>query len=218
MLFEELKIWRDEVPKSGPENMAVDEWLVNSIEEIPILRIYSWDGAWASLGYFQSLAEAREIFGDGPEYVRRWTGGGIVDHRNDVTYTLVIPRSHELAGKRGNESYCAIHREIARCLGEGGIACELTPSDSENESLACFEKPVAWDLLGEDGRKLAGAGQRRSRRGVVHQGSVMAEAGSLDRLGEFLGEVCVDLELEESAPWGDLVGKYVSSVWLGRIP
>ncbi|MFT6864305.1 MAG: lipoate-protein ligase A [Akkermansiaceae bacterium] len=217
MLFEELKIWHDGMSKSGPENMAVDEWLVDSIEEIPILRIYSWDGAWASLGYFQSLAEAREIFGDGPEYVRRWTGGGIVDHRNDVTYTLVVPRSHELAGKRGDESYCAIHGEIAHCLGEGGIACDLTPSDSANRSSACFEKPVAWDLLGEDGRKLAGAGQRRSRRGLMHQGSVIAEAGALDRLGEFLGGSCSDFGLEGETPWADLVGKYASRVWLERV-
>lgn len=217
MLFEKLQVWHDEIPKSGPENMAADEWLLSSMEEVPILRIYSWEGAWASLGYFQSLAQAREIFGDEPEYVRRWTGGGIVDHREDVTYTLVIPRSHELAGRRGNESYCAIHREIALCLGEGGIACDLTPSDSENDSSACFEKPVAWDLLGEDGGKLAGAGQRRSRQGMMHQGSVMAEKGSLDQLGVFLSDQCVDLAVGEGAPWEDLVEKYDSKGWLERI-
>lgn len=218
MLFDDLEVWQDEVPRSGPENMAVDECLAHAVEETPMLRIYSWDGPWVSLGYFQSLAEARAIFGDEPEYVRRWTGGGIVDHRNDLTYTLVIPRSHELAGKRGNESYCAIHREIARCLGEGGIACDLNARDSTNESSACFEKPVAWDLLGEDGRKLAGAGQRRSRKGMVHQGSVMAKAGSLDQLGAFLGETCLELKPDESLPWREFVEKYSSPAWLERVP
>lgn len=218
MLFQSLKVWRDEVPKSGPESMAVDEWLMQSVGDTAILRLYSWDGDWASLGYFQSLAEARGIFGEGVNYVRRWTGGGIVDHRQDVTYTLVIPRSHELAGKRGNESYCAIHREIARCLGEGGIACDLTPVDSTHESSACFEKPVAWDLLGEDGRKLAGAGQRRSRQGVMHQGSVAADQESLHELGQFLADECLEFEVGAERPWAERVMKYASSSWLERIP
>lgn len=217
MLFEKLKVWRDNESRSGPENMAVDEWLMKSVGDTAVLRLYSWMGDWVSVGYFQSLTDARKIFGEGPEYVRRWTGGGIVDHRNDLTYTLVIPRSHELAGKRGNESYCAIHREIARCLGEGGIGCDLTPDDSTNDSAACFEKPVAWDLLGDDGRKLAGAGQRRSRWGVLHQGSVMARKGALDQLPNFLSgdyEVFVPHDREV---WTELIPKFASAHWLERV-
>ncbi|MDB2673972.1 hypothetical protein N9Y81_03365 [Akkermansiaceae bacterium] len=217
MLFEKLRLWRDDQPRSGPENMAVDEWLMKSVGDTAVLRLYSWAGDWVSLGCFQSLAEARKIFGDEPEYVRRWTGGGIVDHRNDLTYTLVIPRGHVLAGKRGNESYCAIHREIARCLGEGGIACDLTPKDSANESAACFEKPVAWDLLGDDGQKLAGAGQRRSRWGVLHQGSVMAGAGALDQLASFLSGCCEEFVPKERESWEELVPKFASVDWLKRV-
>lgn len=217
MLFNQLRVWRDDQPRSGPENMAVDQWLMENVGDLPVLRIYDWAGDWVSLGYFQSLAEARGIFGQGPRYVRRWTGGGIVDHRSDLTYTLAIPRSHELAGKRGNESYCAIHREIARCLGEGGIACDLTSEDSRNDSAACFEKPVAWDLLGEDGRKLAGAGQRRSRWGVLHQGSVMAGEGALDRLGEILSQNCQAYVGPAESTWRELVSKFAPREWLERV-
>jgi len=79
MLFEVLRVWKDSVARSGPENMAVDEWLTSQTAEGPILRIYDWDGDWVSLGYFQSLAEAQRLFGNEVSYVRRWTGGGIVD-------------------------------------------------------------------------------------------------------------------------------------------
>lgn len=217
MLFETLKIWRDLDARPGPANMAVDESLMRLVGEEAVLRLYHWAGDWVSLGYFQSLKEARELFGHGPGYVRRWTGGGIVDHRGDLTYTLAIPRGHDLAGSRGNESYCAIHREIARCLGEGGIACALTPEDSARETPACFDKPVAWDLLGKGGEKVAGAGQRRSRWGILHQGSVRAEAGALDELGRFLSPGGREVGPEVAAGWEALVEKYASPEWRERI-
>ena len=40
MLFEVLRVWKDSVARSGPENMAVDEWLTTQTAEGPILRIY----------------------------------------------------------------------------------------------------------------------------------------------------------------------------------
>ncbi len=218
MLFQRLRVWLDAIPRSGPENMAVDEWLMKSSNGTPVLRIYSWLGDWVSLGCFQSLAEARQLFGSNVNYVRRWTGGGIVDHRTDLTYTLAIPRSEEVATRRGNESYCAIHREIARCLGEGGIGCQLIGEDSKNDSAACFERPVAWDLLDDDGSKLAGAGQRRTRWGTLHQGSVVTEGGALDGLGDFLSEACEAYEPKDADIWGQLAGKYASETWLSRIP
>jgi lipoate-protein ligase A len=51
--------------------MAVDEWLMKSVGDTAVLRLYLWIGDWVSLGYFQSLTDALKIFGEGPEYVRR---------------------------------------------------------------------------------------------------------------------------------------------------
>ncbi|MFT6596439.1 MAG: lipoate-protein ligase A, partial [Akkermansiaceae bacterium] len=70
MLFQNLHVWLDETPRSGAENMAVDEWLIQSVGEVPFLRIYSWDGDWVSLGYFQSLVDAKELFGKVSQLVR----------------------------------------------------------------------------------------------------------------------------------------------------
>jgi len=215
-LFDHLLLWHDEVPRSGPENMAVDEWLLDSLDGTAVLRLYRWAGDWVSLGYFQSLASARELFGAGPSYVRRWTGGGVVDHRHDLTYTLFIPREHALAGRRGNESYCEIHRMIAKCLGEGGVPCGLTTENSGKKTVACFEKPVAWDLLGADGEKIAGAGQRRSRKGILHQGSVQASEGALNGLAGILSGTCQPFGDFESGAWSSRVAKYAAASWLER--
>ncbi|MGC6426777.1 MAG: hypothetical protein ACON5H_07260 [Akkermansiaceae bacterium] len=57
----------------------------------PVLRFYEWKGDWVSYGYFQTEAETRDKFGNGVNLVRRWTGGGMADHRIDRTYTLAIP-------------------------------------------------------------------------------------------------------------------------------
>ena len=216
MLFDNLLVWEDEVPRSGPANMAIDQWLLEAQNGQAVLRLYHWEGPWVSLGYFQSYREAQRLFGSDPRYVRRWTGGGVVDHRHDLTYTLAIPRAHELAGRRGNESYCEIHRVIAKCLGDGGMPCGLTSDDSTKDSVACFENPVAWDLLGENGEKVAGAGQRRSRHGILHQGSVHGPAGSLNRLPELLSENCEPFLPNDWDGWRSRVAKYSATDWLER--
>ena len=60
-IFDQLLVWRDPVERSGPENMAVDEVLFETLGDHPLLRFYDWDGGWVSLGYFQNLAEARPV-------------------------------------------------------------------------------------------------------------------------------------------------------------
>ncbi|MDB4313111.1 hypothetical protein N9920_02965 [Akkermansiaceae bacterium] len=210
MLFENLRVWRDPVSRSGPENMAVDEWLTTQAEEGPILRYYDWTGDWVSFGYFQSLAEAKRLFGNEVSYVRRWTGGGIVDHREDSTYTLVMPKAEKATSLRGDEIYCAIHKAVVAALKAAGISCELAAEDSENKSAACFQKPVRWDIVAE-GKKLAGAGQRRGKWGILHQGSVM---GEVDQLADFFSEKVTAWEPPQLENLSD---RYRSDEWLKRV-
>lgn len=170
--FRKLQLWMDPEARSGPEAMAVDEWLLETTS-LPILRVYRWAGEWASFGYFGQLAAARAAF-PGMGLVRRWTGGGMVDHRADWTYTLAVPRSEALATSRGAESYFGIHEILSNVLEKEGIESRLSSGFEETGDLLCFANPVTHDLLGPDGAKLAGAGQRRSRQGLLHQGSVAA--------------------------------------------
>ena len=173
--FPVLRVWCDPVARSGPECMAVDELLLQGLDEEPVLRFYDWDGAWVSVGYFGDLEAAREVFGESVSLVRRWTGGGVVDHRDDITYSLMIPRDHAVAKQRGVESYAAIHAAVVEALGACGVEAHLIAVDGEGDSAQCFEKPVAWDVVDAAGNKLAGAGQRRTRWGLLHQGSVQLD-------------------------------------------
>lgn len=177
-VFEKLQLWMDPVKRSGPEAMAVDEWLLETAR-MPVLRVYEWAGEWASIGYFGKITEARAAF-PGVGIVRRWSGGGMVDHRTDWTYTLVVPQGESLADRRGAESYRHIHAALNEVLVAEGVPARLSVGDGETGAALCFENPVSHDLVDTEGGKLAGAGQRRSRTGLLHQGSVSVGANGQD--------------------------------------
>jgi lipoate-protein ligase A len=80
---------------SAALNMAIDEALIESVGQVPILRIYGWRPAAVSIGYFQSMNEevdftkCKEI---GVDIVRRLTGGGAVLHEYELTYSFISRR------------------------------------------------------------------------------------------------------------------------------
>ena len=176
-----LRLWIDPVAREGPEAMAVDEWLLETAEA-PVLRVYRWLGNWGSVGYFGLLGEAMSAF-PGVRWVRRWTGGGTVDHRADWTYTVVVPAGEPLARLRGAESYRMMHMALAAVLVAQGVETRLSAGAEETGGALCFENPVNHDLISPGGRKLAGAGQRRTHRGLLHQGSVAGSVKTLDLPG-----------------------------------
>lgn len=165
-------LWFDPVARRGDASMAVDEALLRLGREV-VLRVYRWSEPTVTYGYFDREEEAREIFPDsGIQFTRRWTGGGIVDHRTDYPFSLVLPHASERAGWRSAELYRWIHGELARVLTRGNIAARVLGGNLADGGRACFASPVESDLVSESGNKIAGGGQRRTRDGVLHQGSI----------------------------------------------
>ena len=156
-------------PAASPaRNMAIDESLLRHIQS-PVLRIYSWDQPCVSIGYFQKAHLAPT---DRP-MVRRFTGGGLVEHGKDITYTLVLPPTHPLTTSGTLPSYEKIHSAIAHALQRSGVPCQLATAQPKQDDPACFLKPVPADILNPQGHKLAGAAQRRTKQGCLHQGSIL---------------------------------------------
>jgi lipoate-protein ligase A len=153
-------------------NMAADEALLRLVE-LPVLRLYRWAEPDAiSIGYFEKAADVPA----GRPFVRRYTGGGLVDHSHDLTYTLALPKSHPLTQAGTGPSYQAIHRAVAEALARHGFDVHLTPVNDPTDHPACFQKAVRFDVVDGRGRKLAGAAQRRTREGCLHQGSILPGA------------------------------------------
>jgi lipoate-protein ligase A len=153
--------------------MAADEALLRWGKD-SVLRAYSWKEPTVTFGYFDHPEEAQRIFPDpGIYYVRRWTGGGIVDHRHDFPFTLAM-RLNDL-GERFPSAYLyqVIHGALAKVLIDFcGIDCRLLGADAPNGGRACFASPVTSDIVLPDQRKVAGGGQRRTQYGILHQGSI----------------------------------------------
>ena len=152
-------------------NMAIDEILLRGAEKrgAPLFRVYQWKHPAISIGYFQDYPVDYE---DDYAIVRRPTGGGLVWHGKDLTFTLVVPRNHDLYAMTASESYCAFHRRIMRALQSKGYVCSLQAEIEKTGSGACFESPVTHDLV-IGGKKIAGGAQRRTKYGLLHQGSLL---------------------------------------------
>src|SRR4051812_19857725 len=165
----DLHVYDDLEPHGVALNMAIDEALL-ARSTTAILRFYRWRRPSISFGYFGRYAQAAEELGD-REIVRRWTGGGIVPHGSDLTYSIIIPGSDAVFPRSSPEIYRLVHEAIRSALQANGRAAELVADPAPKISDACFANAVLADVMSA-GRKIAGAAHRRTRAGLLHQGSI----------------------------------------------
>ena len=161
--------------RPAAENMAIDELLLEraSLFEDPVLRLYSWSEPAASFGYSQGYAEVAKQTSLRP-LVRRPTGGGIVPHDADWTYSLVFPPTAEWYSLKAIESYQRIHQWIQAAFERVGSSTQL--ADTPRKHTQCFAGAERFDVLAGE-RKIAGAAQRRNRHGLLIQGSIQPPKG-----------------------------------------
>jgi lipoate-protein ligase A len=166
MRLSNLLIFDDTEARSAAENMALDEALFLQTT-LPVIRSYRWIRSALSFGYFTPWKSVAEYL-RGRDPVRRWTGGGIVEHGNDFTYSIVLPGYNSFTT---SELYHFVHGALADLLREYGHVIEISRFPDVLQSNACFERAVEFDLK-VCGAKIAGAAIRRSRKGILLQGSI----------------------------------------------
>lgn len=170
---------------SGPGdyafNMALDEALLEFSPKTqhPVLRFYGWTQLAASFGYFQRISEIERATNLRP-LVRRPTGGGLVPHDADWTYSVVIPPNHSWFELRASESYERMHYWIQRAFVQLGVPTELAPCCRKEVAGQCFAGFEKSDVLWL-GRKIAGAAQRRTKTGLLIQGSIQPQPRGIAR-------------------------------------
>jgi len=219
------------------ENMAIDFLLLQRYPEstLPRFRHYAWHTQAFTFGYSQKYAWVIEQLPKEETFdvCRRPTGGGIVDHRQDWTFSLVIPRGHPLEEIRATQSYREIHECLIQALVKQGIKAKLQAAEdtqpAEGITGVCFRRAEVFDVVMSDtGEKIAGAAQKRSKHGLLFQGSLSRQVigDSIDwdlfhedfttNLGILLGAPA------QQTPWPEfnedelsgLIEQYSSSDWL----
>ena len=218
-LFDELIVIDDPTPRPGPLNMAIDEVLLSGGRSA-ILRFYRWNTPAISFGYFVTFAEASIAAGD-RAMVRRWTGGGIVPHGADLTYSIMIGSNDDAFSLPSKTIYQRVHAALSSALRKIGIATVLTEANAPKLSEACFANPVVSDVI-ENGRKIAGAAQRKTRSGLLHQGSIQCRniKGQFRCIfGKLLAKRLITNRMEAwvlRAAEDLAVAKYATDAWLRR--
>ena len=187
------------------ENMAVDFLLLQRYPRasVPRFRHYDWRRPAFTFGYSQKIAfiQTQLPAGEHFDLCRRATGGGLVDHRADWTFALVIPRGHPLEELRATQSYREVHEALAAALRAQGVPAvtkqagveRVAPNALSPESApwgqgappasepgpagVCFQRAEVYDVVHEpSGEKIAGAAQKRNKQGLLFQGSIAKAA------------------------------------------
>jgi lipoyl(octanoyl) transferase len=194
--------------RSGPGdpafNMALDEALLMAMPRLrrPVLRFYGWSQPAASFGYFQNYSEVERATRLRP-LVRRPTGGGIVPHDADWTYSLAIPAGHDWHALRAIDSYRRVHEWIRDGFAKLRVATELAAAAKQAGAGECFAGHERFDVLWR-GKKIAGAAQRRTRDGLLIQGSIQPPPRSPAR-SEWEQALCEVANSIGAFEWNDLL-------------
>ncbi|PTX98614.1 lipoate--protein ligase family protein [Opitutus sp. ER46] len=219
------------------ENMATDFLLLQRYPATGEVRFrhYGWRAPAFTFGYAQKLAfvQAQLPPGETFDLCRRPTGGGVVDHRDDWTYALVVPRGHPLEEVRATNSYRAVHEALAAALRAQGVPAvtkTAAPDPDEEPMGVCFQRAEIYDVVHEGtGTKIAGAAQKRNKHGLLFQGSIWRPAVGAtidwDAFHDaFVAALAAELKVPATpVPWPEfnedevsgLTEQYSASEWLG---
>ena len=171
--------WRliDSGSASAGWNMAVDEALLRgfSANDTPILRLYSWAGTALSFGRFSHPKEVlvwERLQNERLDYARRMTGGGILVHGEDLSYTLIVPRAfvEKLGVKESYRYLCGFLITLYERLGLDA-AFSHDRCLEEQASEICLAGRERYDIVIGD-KKIGGNAQRHTHGAMLQHGSI----------------------------------------------
>lgn len=200
--------------------MAVDEALLEGFREgdLPIFRLYGWECS-LSAGRFSNLEQSidtAKLKGANLTCVRRISGGGILVHGNDLSYSLIVPRAllKEYGVKESYGYLCRFLLSLYEMLGHKAVfAADLQLETFRSD--ICLAGNEAYDIT-INGKKMGGNAQRHTRRVLLQHGTIpirfdrgrfdplfkhdsgLEEAVSLERLGDFMEYETLSGKIQEA--------------------
>lgn len=177
-------VLRDDPPMIGADNMAADEAALEAqraADAIPVVRVFRWASPALSFGRLQDAHEAANqsmLQGCGA-MVRRPTGGGMVVHRDDLSFSVAWRRGHPSFPDCVKTVYRAIHDVVRAGLAARGLETAFHDGTAR-AGLFCFQAPAEGDLLW-NGKKILGGALRVTSWGRLYQGDLLTGLLGLER-------------------------------------
>ncbi len=159
-------------------NMAFDEavFLESCRTGIPVLRIYGWQAPSVSIGCSQMYSFDWHIPATLP-VVRRMTGGGLLVHGNEITYSLMCAQADFGLPSSIPQSYKAICSFLIRFYEGLGLnasfaidAADFSIRNKEGYTWCCASHEK-YDIL-IAGKKIGGNAQKRKGTFLFQHGSI----------------------------------------------
>ena len=158
--------------------MALDAWLLEQCVKgaltSPVLRFYTWPGAWLSQGHHQqdlpgcwkSLEQRGAL-----QRVRRPSGGGGVLHAGGLTYALIWPH----APRSRRQAYQATSQWLIQGFSKLGVTLQAGQAEATAGSAHCFASSTSADLIDESGSKRIGSAQFWRRGHLLQHGEILLQ-------------------------------------------
>ncbi len=162
--------------------MALDEALLLAFDpsrSLPTLRLYGWAPPALSLGRFQDAAgvlDLKRCRAAGVPLVRRISGGGVIYHADELTYSIVCAPRHLPPTASIKDSFRILTAFLLRFYGKLGLDPSYAADLGQGKHLGqrtpfCFAGQESYDILVR-GRKIGGNAQKRLKEVIFQHGSI----------------------------------------------
>lgn len=165
-------------PQEAQVNMSQDALLLQDLEE-PTLHLYDWKTPSLTYGHF--ITPEKHIHTDaasqlGISLAKRPTGGGIVFHIWDYAFSFLMPASHPSFSENPLDNYRFVNEVVLEVMDDflslsALIIPESFPISAYDCENFCMARPTKYDVVYK-GMKIAGAAQRKTKQGYLHQGTI----------------------------------------------
>lgn len=160
---------------SPEEHMDRDRRLLDEGNN-PFLRFYTWPWPSCSFGLFTDpkILLKEEALHTIP-HAKRPTGGGLLFHGRDLSFSLFLPEGHHALSPNSKENYRRINETVLHALipllKEETFLEESAPQETASPFHFCQAQTTTYDLhIGS--KKIGGVAERRTKRGMLHQTSL----------------------------------------------
>jgi len=168
-------------PADAIYNMALDKKIFDRYMEdgIPAFRVYGWESASFTYGISQkpeNEIDIKRCIIDGVGIAKRITGGGVLFHQNEITYSLVCAKEDIGEPDGVFVSYCRICAFLISFYRSLGLDASFAVESEDFRKMCaphglCSASREKYDII-INGKKIGGNAQKRKRCAVFQHGSI----------------------------------------------